>query len=191
MCFMFPWQRLWDELHGIRQFPFLAVLLVLLAVVLSWKMSQWMSKNRIATMQERMATIQSENNLLKSQSAVTADWQGPLPVYSFGGSDTLVYNNPDWNTQVTARPVLLDWGRMADIDAYAVLRMSADGESAWVQGRIDTDGEVVAISERHQGGVTVQRLPLPRAIGAKTYEMRIRGENAGLVGHVELVPLSR
>ena len=59
MCFMFPWQRLWDELHGIRQFPFLAVLLVLLAVVLSWKMSQWMSKNRIATMQERMATIQS------------------------------------------------------------------------------------------------------------------------------------
>ena len=36
MCFMFPWQRLWDELHGIRQFPFLAVLLVLLAVVLSW-----------------------------------------------------------------------------------------------------------------------------------------------------------
>ena len=159
MCFMFPWQRLWDELHGIRQFPFLAVLLVLLAVVLSWKMSQWMSKNRIATMQERMATIQSENNLLKSQSAVTADWQGPLPVYSFGGSDTLVYNNPDWNTQVTARPVLLDWGRMADIDAYAVLRMSADGESAWVQGRIDTDGEVVAISERHQGGVTVQRLP--------------------------------
>ena len=80
---------------------------------------------------------------------------------------------------------------MADIDAYVVLRMSADGESAWVQGRIDTDGEVVAISERHQGGVTVQRLPLPRAIGAKTYKMRIRGENAGLVGHVELVPLSR
>ena len=65
MCFMFPWQRLWDELHGIQQFPFLAVLLVLLGVVLSWNMSQWLSKNRMATMQERMATIQSENNLLK------------------------------------------------------------------------------------------------------------------------------
>ena len=185
-------QRFWDECHGIRQFPFLAVILVLIVAMFSWNVSQWFSENRMATMQERMATIQSENDLLKSQSAVTANRQGPLPVYSFGGSVILVYNNPDWTTQYTTRPVLLDWSRMADIDAYAVLRMRADrGESAWVQGRIETDGEVVAISERHHGDVTVQRLLLPRAIGAKTYEMRIRGDNAFLVGHVELVPLSR
>ena len=38
-----------------------------------------MSENRIATMQERMATLQSENNLLKNQLAVTADWQEILP----------------------------------------------------------------------------------------------------------------
>ena len=194
MCFMVLWQWLRDEGHGIQEFKVLAVILVVLPAVLSWVTSQWLLENRMATMQERMATIQSENDLLKSQTAATADWQGPLPEYSFGETSLLVYNSSEiWITQDVAQSVSLDWGRMADVDAYAVLRMSADGESAWVQGRVRnlTDGEVVATTDRHNGSVTITRFLLPRATVAKTYEMQIRGENAGLFGKVVLVSLSR
>ena len=102
--------------------------------------------------------------------------------------DTLI-----WITQDVAQSVSLDWGRMTDVDAYAVLQMSADGESAWVQGRVRnlTDGEVVATTDRHNGSVTTTRFLLPRATVAKTYEIQIRGENAGLFGKVVLVSLSR
>ena len=90
---MVPWQWLWDELHGLQQFPVLAVLLFLLGAVLSWELSQSLS-------QERIATMQSEIDLLKSQTAVTADWQGPLPEYSFGETSLLVYNSSEiWITQ--------------------------------------------------------------------------------------------
>ena len=191
---MVLWQWLRDEGHGIQEFKVLAVILVVLPAVLSWVTSQWLLENRMATMQERMATIQSENDLLKSQTAATADWQGPLPEYSFGETSLLVYNSSEiWITQDVAQSVSLDWGRMADVDAYAVLRMSADGESAWVQGRVRnlTDGEVVATTDRHNGSVTITRFLLPRATVAKTYEMQIRGENAGLFGKVVLVSLSR
>ena len=184
---MVLWQWLRDEWHGIQQFPVLAVILVLLAAGLSWVTSQWLLENR-------MATMQSEIDLLKSQTAVTADWQGPLPEYSFGETSLLVYNSSEiWITQDVAQSVSLEWGRMADVDAYAVLRMSADGESAWVQGRVRnvTDGEVVATTDRHNGSVTITRFLLPRATVAKTYEMQIRGENAGLFGKVVLVSLSR
>ena len=184
---MVPWQWLRDEWHGIQQFPVLAVILVLLAAGLSWVTSQWLLKNR-------MATIQSENDLLKSQAAVIADRQGPLPEYSFGETSLLVYNSSEiWITQDVAQSVSLDWGRMTDVDAYAVLQMSAGGESAWVQGRVRnlTDGEVVATTDRHNGSVTTTRFLLPRATVAKTYEMQIRGENAGLFGKVVLVSLSR
>ena len=102
MCFMVPWQWLWDELHGMRQFPALAVLLILLGAVLSWQLSKWLSRERIATMQ-------SEINLLKSQTAATADWQGPLPEYSFGETSLLVYNSSEiWITQDVAQSVSLD-----------------------------------------------------------------------------------
>ena len=187
MCFMVLWQWLRDEGHGIQEFKVLEVILVVLPAGLSWVTSQWLLENR-------MATIQSENDLLKSQTAATADWQGPLPEYSFGETSLLVYNSSEiWITQDVAQSVSLDWGRMADVDAYAVLRMSADGESAWVQGRVRnlTDGEVVATTDRHNGSVTITRFLLPRATVAKTYEMQIRGENAGLFGKVVLVSLSR
>ena len=65
MCFMVLWQWLRDEGHGIQEFKVLAVILVVLPAGLSWVTSQWLLENRMATMQERMATIQSEKRFTK------------------------------------------------------------------------------------------------------------------------------
>ena len=48
--------------------------------------------------------------------------------YSLGGSDILIYANPNWTTQDTAKRVELDWNRLANIEAYAVLLMRTEGE---------------------------------------------------------------
>ena len=88
----------------------------------------------------------------------------------------------------------LDWNRLANIEAYAVLLIRTEGESesTWVQGRIVniTNDEVVATTERHRGGKISARFQLPRATSAKIYSMNIRGEGAGLEGHIELVQRS-
>ena len=57
-----------------------------------------------------------------------------------------------------------------------------DPASTWVQGRIlnYTSGEVVATTERHNGGKISVRLSLPRATGVQTYYMQYRGKSAGL-----------
>ena len=85
----------------------------------------------------------------------------------------------------------LDWNRLVNIEAYAVLRMRTEGksESAWVQGRIVniTNREVVATTERHRGGKISVRFQLPRATSAKIYSIEVRGKGAGLEGHIELV----
>ena len=73
-----------------------------------------------------------------------------------------------------------------------MLRMRTEGESAstWAQGRIVniTNREVVATTERHRGSKISLRFQLPRATSAKIYSMEVRGEGAGLEGHIELVP---
>lgn len=86
----------------------------------------------------------------------------------------------------------LDWNRLANVEAYAVLRMRTEGElaSTWVQGRIVniTNNEVVATTEQYRGGKISVRFQLPRATSTKIYAMQVRGEGAGLEGHIELVP---
>ena len=89
--------------------------------------------------------------------------------------------------------VELDWNRLVDVEAYAVLRMRTEGEStsACIQARIvniTNNGEVVATTDRHRGDMLPVRLQLPRAAGAKIYSMQIRGEDAGLEGSIELLP---
>ena len=86
----------------------------------------------------------------------------------------------------------LDWNRLADVEAYVVLRMRTSGESAstWVQARIvniTNAREVVATTERHSGRVISVRLQLPRATGVKIYSMEVRGKGAGLEGTIELL----
>ena len=97
----------------------------------------------------------------------------------------------NWSTQDTAKKVELDWNRLVNIEAYAVLRMRTEGksESDWVQGRIVniTNREVVATTERHRGGKISVRFQLPRATSAKIYSIEVRGKGAGLEGHIELV----
>ena len=177
---------LFDELAHIQKFPRLAVGLVLLAAVGSWYLANLLSRTQISN-------LQSEVALLKSQLAAADGPVGPLPTYSLGGSDILIYNSPNWTTQDTARRVELDWNRLVDVEAYAVLRMRTEGESTstWVQARIVniTGGrEVVATTERHRGGMISVRSQLPRASGVKIYSMEVRGEGAGLEGNIELLP---
>ena len=92
---------------------------------------------------------------------------GPLPRYSLGGSNVLIYNNEDWTDQDTARRVELDWGSLAELDADALLRMRTEGDPGWVQGRIInvTDGEVVATTESHSDRPILVRFRIPRARG--------------------------
>ena len=181
-----PWFNwLCDELPRIRQFWKSAVGIFLLGVLGGWFLTDLLLKTQISN-------LKSEVSLLKSQLATVDGPPSPLPSYSLGGSDLLTYNNPDWKTQDTARTVELDWNRLVNIEAYAVLRMRTEGESefTWVQGRIlnITNREVVATTERHRGSKISVRFQLPRATGAKIYSMQIRGEGAGLEGHIELVP---
>ena len=175
-----------DELAHIQQFPRLAVGLVVLAALGGWYSAKFLSRTQISN-------LQSEVALLKSRLASSADGPlGPLPSYSLGGSDILIYTSPNWTTQDTAKTVELDWNHLVNVEAYAVLRMRTEGESAstWVQGRIVniTNREVVATTERHRGSKISLRFQLPRATSAKIYSMEVRGEGAGLEGHIELVP---
>ena len=175
---------LFDELSHIQQFPRLAVGLVVLATVGGWYLANFLSRTQISN-------LQSEVALLKSRLATADGPLGPLPSYSLGGSDILIYTNPNWTTQDTAKRVELDWNRLVNVEAYAVLRVRTEGESesTWVQGRIVniTNREVVATTERHRGGKISVRFQLPRATSVKIYSMEVRGEGAGLEGHIELV----
>ena len=177
---------LFDELAHIRKFPRSAVGLVLLAAVGSWYFANLLCNTQISN-------LKSEVSLLKSQLATAEVPIGPLPTYPLGGSDILIYNSPNWNTQQTAKTVELDWTRLVNVEAYAVLRMRTEGEStsSWVQARIvniSSGREVVATTERHRGGMISVRLQLPRASAARTYSMEVRGESAGLEGMIELLP---
>ena len=174
-----------DELAHIREFPRVAVGLVILAAVGGWYVANLLSRTQVSN-------LQSEVALLKSQLAAADGPDGLLPTYSLGGSNILVYSSPNWTTQDTARPVELDWNRLADVEVYAVLRMRTEGEpaSTWVQARIvniTNTREVVTTTDRHRGGVISFRLQLPRATGAKIYSMEVRGEGAGLEGTIELL----
>ena len=175
---------LFDELSHIQQFPRLAVGLVVLATVGGWYLANFLSRTQISN-------LQSEVALLKSQLATADGPLGPLPSYSLGGSDILIYTSPNWTTQDTAKRVELDWNRLVNVEAYAILRVRTEGESesTWVQGRIVniTNREVVATTERHRGGKISVRFELPRATSVKIYSMEVRGEGAGLEGHIELV----
>ena len=176
---------LFDELAHIQQFPRLAVGLVILAALGGWYFANLLSGKQISI-------LQSEVSLLKSRLATADGPLGPLPSYSLGGSNILIYTNPNWTTQDTAKRVELDWNRLVNVDAYAVLQMRTEGESesTWVQGRVVniTNHEVVAVTERHRGNKISMRFQLPRATSAKIYSMEVRGEGAGLEGHIELIP---
>ena len=176
---------LFDELAHIQQFPRSAVGLVVLAALGGGYLANLLSRTQISN-------LQSEVALLKSQLATVDGPLGPLPSYSLGGSNILIYTNPNWTTQDTAKRVELDWNRLVNVEAYAVLRMRTEGESesTWVQGRIVniTNHEVVATTELHRGSTISVRFQLPRATSVKIYSMEVRGEGAGLEGHIELVP---
>ena len=182
---MLSWlNQLFDELGHIQEIPKLAVSLVATTAVGVWFLAGHLSKTQISN-------LQSEVALLKSQLATVDGPLGPLPRNSLGGSDILIYANPNWTRQDTAKRVELDWNRLANIEAYAVLLMRTEGESesTWVQGRI-VNREVVATTERHRGGKISARFQLPRATSAKIYAMEVRGEGAGLEGYIELVQRS-
>ena len=159
---------------------------MVLSVLGGWHAAKSLSRTQISNLKTEVA-------LLKSRLASTADGPlGPLPSYPLGGSDILIYTNPNWTTQDTAKRVELDWKRLANVEAFVVLHMRTEGDPApkWVQGRIVnvTNSEVVATTEQHRGGKISLRFQLPRATSAKIYSMQIRGEGAGLEGHIELVP---
>ena len=162
-----------------------AVILAVLFAVGTWSVANYLSRIQISN-------LQSEVALLKSQLATEDGSVAPLPMYSLGGSNILIYKNPDWSTQDTAKEVELDWNRLIDVEAYAVLRIRTEGEptSTWVQARIinKTNGrEVVGTTERHSGSKISVRLQLPRATGTKIYSMQFRGQGAGLEGDIELL----
>ena len=173
-----------EELAHLRQFPKVAVVLVVLAGGGGWYLASLLYKTQVSN-------LKSEVALLKSRLEAEDGGDRPLPIYPLGGSNVLVYSSAEWTTQDTAKRVELDWNRLGDVEAYAVLRIRAEGESAsrWAQARVVdfTNDEVVATTERHQGGVISIRLQLPRGVGSKTYGMQIRGESAGLEGHIEFV----
>ena len=100
-----------DELAHIQQFPRLAVGLVVLAVLGGWYSAKFLSRTQISN-------LQSEVALLKSRLASSADGPlGPLPSYSLGGSDILIYTSPNWTTQDTAKTVELDWNHLVNVEA--------------------------------------------------------------------------
>ena len=175
---------IYDDLVHITKFWKSAVVLAVLVSVGTWSVADFLARTQISN-------LQSEVALLKSQLEARSGAAGPLPAYSLGGSNLLIFNNPKWATQDTSRNVELDWNRLIDMEAYAVLRMRTEGEptSSWVQARIVnlTNGEVVGTTEQHKGGAVSVRMQLPRASGTKVYSMQIRGEGAGLEGNIELL----
>ena len=186
-----PWLSwIFDELHHIRKLGRLVVSLCVLALIAGWGFASLLSKTQISN-------LKSEVALLNRQLAIADNPPSPLPWYSLGGSNILIYNYSDssdylgWTIQNTAEKVNLNWDNLVNVEAYAVLQMRAEGDpaSTWVQGRIlnITSGEVVATTERLSGGKISVRLPLPRATGLQTYYMQIRGKYAGLKGRIELV----
>lgn len=174
---------LFDELTRIQQFPRTAIGLVVIAALGGWYIASFLYRNQISN-------LESEVALLKSQLATAESRVDVLPSYSLGGSEVLIYNSATWTTQDTARTVELDWSRLGDVDANAVLRLRTEGDSAsaWVQGRVInmTNQEIVATTDRHTGSKIPVRLRIPRATGTKIYSMQIRGEGAGLEGNIEL-----
>ena len=157
----------------------------MLSAFAGWYLARFLSGTQLSNLQSQIA-------LLKSRLESTAGSLGPLPSYPLGGSDILIYTNPNWMRQDTAKSVELDWNRLANVEAFAVLHIRTEGDSVsqWVQGRIKniTNSEVVATTEQHRGSKITVRFQLPRASSAKIYAMQIRGEGAGLEGHIELVP---
>ena len=108
------------EIDGLRQFPRLAVALVLCAGAVSWWASWWYYTRTISNLRSQVGLLQTElqthegtiSNLrsevdqLQSQLEASQDTPpGPLPRYSLGGSNVLIYNNEDWTDQDTARTV--------------------------------------------------------------------------------------
>jgi hypothetical protein len=199
-------QWILDEIGGLRQFPRLAVALVLCAAAASWWTSRWHYTGQISNLRSQIDLLQTEvdvrtntiSNLRSEVEQLQTELEagpgtllGPLPRYSLGGSNILVYNSDErWTRQDTARNVELDWGSLDDLEADVVLRLRADGTPpGWVQARLInvTDGEVVATTQRHSGPAMVVRSRLPRARGVKTYAMDVRGQSAGLEGEIELV----
>ena len=197
-------QRVLDAIDGLRQFPRLAVALVLVAGAVSWWASWWYYTRTISNLTTQAAVLQTQlegrtNTISNLRSEVTQLQTqlagrtnappGPLPSYSLGGSDVLVHHIDDWATQDTARRVELDWDSLADLEADAVLRIRTEGDTGWAQGRIinATDREIIATTERHSGPPVLVRFRLPRARGVKTYAMEIRGQSAGLDGQIQLV----
>ena len=85
---MLSWLNwLLDEFAHIQQFPRLAAGLVVLAGVGGWYFAKLLSRPQISN-------LKSEVALLKSRLKSTAGGQlGPLPSYSLGGSDILIYTN--------------------------------------------------------------------------------------------------
>ena len=145
-------------------------------------------KNELKAKEDELVRTRSELKAAQAES-------GPLPTYSLGGSNVLVYESTEWTTQDTARKVELDWNALTNIDANAVLRIRTEGEdpAKWAEARIVnlTNGEVVATTHRHQGKEVALRFELPRATGTKIYSMQIRGDGAGLDGTIELVRTKR
>ena len=112
---------IFDDLIHLRKFWKSAVVLAVLVAVGAWSVADYLAKTQISN-------LQSEVSLLKNQLEAKTGAAGPLPTYSLGGSNILIYNNPNWSTQDTARSVELDWNRLLDVEAYAVLRMRTEGE---------------------------------------------------------------
>ena len=141
-----------DEIGGLRQLPRLAVALVLCAAAVSWWTSRWYYTGTISNLRSQaellrteleartntISNLRSEVDQLQAELGARPDTPpGPLPRYSLGGSNILVYNSGEtWIQQDTARRVELDWGSLGDLDADAVLRVRSEGDPGWVQGRI-------------------------------------------------------
>ena len=177
-----------DEWAHIQKFPRLAVALIVLAAGGSWFLLDRLNEAQVSNLKSQVA-------LLKSQLAASKEAGDPLPTYSLGGSNLLIYKSSSWAPQNTAKSVEIDWNRLAGVNAYAVLRMRTDGQpTSWVQARIvNITGsyEVVGTTESHRGRITQVRLPLPRATGTQTYSMELRGEGAGLEGEIQLLATTR
>ena len=127
-------QLLLGEVDRLRQFPRAVVVLVLCVGAVVWAVSSWYYRRTISNLETHVGLLQGQLDVRP------APRPGPLPSYSLGGSDLLIYKSGEtWIYQEdTQTRVELDWGSLADIDADAVLRMRTEGGEGWVQGRIVT-----------------------------------------------------
>ena len=91
-----------DEIGGLRQFPRLAVALVLCAAAVSWGASRWYYRGTISNLRSRAELLQTEleartntiSDLRSEVDQLQADLEarpdtppGPLPRYPLGGSN--------------------------------------------------------------------------------------------------------